>query len=283
MVRFCYVNVGGISDNCKRTAILDSAKLYDISILVETQINKNNSNLFLKIEREYPGNIIATHNTRYDGICILTNPKTNVKIKEMTIIQAGSIIKVDIEVSNQTYQLIACYLPANNRKLQLEYLDKINHLIDPSKNNIVVGDFNLDLIRDTSRYPTNTQQMKILINNHNLYNPNVLSEPTHYSTSHSTKSQIDYFLIDNSLRSNIKEIHIIKPKWSNLKNYHCQISIQLHTDKQWHCKPYWKFNDELLKNQIFTEAMKEVIPTILTLNISYEDLHITIQRQLFIL
>ena len=178
----------------------------------------------------------------------------------------GRIGRLKIKQDNTTYTLHNVYGPANHTDDDRFFQD-LDRLIDDSDRNILGGDFNTttdphdktNLQHD--RGMTKTIELKKIMTKHKLTDPYRQTDPlgteTTFESTHGNKTRLDKFLTTRNVQ--VQQIqHLSETK--QFTDHKAVLARFGHSMKEKNSKsPYWKFNNSLLENRQYTDAMTNII------------------------
>ncbi|MCP3901139.1 MAG: hypothetical protein GY707_15650, partial [Desulfobacteraceae bacterium] len=183
----------------------------------------------------------------------------------------GRICVLNMKVNNELHCLINIYAPTkNNHKGQLDLLDNLEEVIHKNENAslIIGGDFNtyLDPILDKdggsfeplSKY---SHKLQKLMEDFQLCDIWRCMHPinrryTWRQNRPLIQSRLDYFIISQNLSQNTKKCDI-KP---SIKTDHSLLTLSItHVLGEKRGPNFWKFNNALLKDDVYIDYIKEII------------------------
>ena len=297
------LNVNGLRDHQKQKDMLNFLREQksDIYFLQETHITLTSENYFRSV---WGYNLwVAGADTNRNGVAIMFSPTFEYKIKEIIRDRAGSYIIIDVEMLQKRVTLVNIYGPSTGDNPL--FFEKVYEIINEIGNdvNIIGGDWNcvLNAEIDTINY-TNTRarprsRAKILSSMsefdlvdafRELY-PNK-KEYTWRRFNTNKRGRLDYFLVSKDLMGEVKETKICP----GYRTDHSLVKLTLRRKAFEKDRPYWKFNNSLLKDKCYVEKIKNKIDEIKTQyaipvynldkikEIGHEDMTFTISDQLFL-
>ena len=172
--------------------------------------------------------------------------------------------------------LINYYAP-NEEKDQLKVLDDLNHIlynIDITEDTVLVwgGDFNhiFDIRLDADGGSLKLKLKSVskvslmmaenyLCDIYRIRNPEIKRFTWRRKTAFKEK-RLDYFLISDCLQEAVQTIEIIP----SVQSDHSALNLNFCTvQNEARGRGYWKFNNSLIQDKEFVEAMKNAIPNFL--------------------
>lgn len=271
-------NIRGIGSLTKRNKILNHITHLqpDICLLQETHLSKTDTDKLItpQFNKVYSSN----YNSRQRGVSILINRK--IKFTHNTTITdpEGRFIIINIILNNNQLTIGNIYGPNTDNP---SFFQNFFATLSENTNNTVIigGDFNTvinhSLDRSNNSTTNRTTKSTNIITQYanelglgdswRLQNPSS-REYTFYSTVHKTYSRIDFFLISNSIISNISDstIHPI------IISDHAPISITWKPPNNHQPSRRWRFNTSLLKDPEFNNIIKKEWTSFLEINDSPE-------------
>ena len=267
------LNVRGLKDSKKRREIFRWLKRYHngsncIALLQETHSEEKNLNIW---ESEWGSKIFASHGTsNARGVAILLPKRYNFCIENEWKDEEGRIIKLTIRFDEYLLDLVNIYAPTKDKqKEQNMFINTLNDIVRTSENSLIVGgDFNtyLDPIIDkcggkTEQLSSSAQAIHNLCEEVNMVDIFRILNPTlkQYTWRQSkplVQSRLDYFLVSSDLVYSIEKC-CIKPA---IKTDHSLITMKIDLANEDRRGPgFWKFNNTLLKDEIYVAVINELI------------------------
>ena len=272
-------NCRGLRNKKKRLNIFHWLKTNHsgITALQETHTTSNDEQIW---EKEWGGKIFFSHGwSNSSGVAILIPNKLlpDFKINNIETDRDGRLLILDCSISDNPFIIICVYFPTKDKvQQQLDYLKNFKKMINKytGQNLLVGGDFNTCLnvkydkkggraVENESSY---TKALKAymeevdLIDIWRLRHPEVRQfSRREQSRAGFVQSRIDFWLISVALEYQIG-LSTLKP---GNNSDHSIISITLElSNTQKRGKGFWKFNNELLKDQTYIAMIKTIIKDI---------------------
>ena len=260
-------NCNGLGDFRKRKDVFDFLRKENANIYLiqETHWNETNENVI----RSLWGFdcFVAGNNSNSKGVAILFNNNFEYKIHNTTKDKEGRYILLDIELLDKRITLVNIYAPSAGD--HPEFFESLfNNIIDYDNNDMIIaGDWNIALDpKLDSNHPSNIYKVKsrqVLSSFMNSNNVIDIFRILHGSARKYTwkrfngtqRSRIDYFLISDNLTQIVQDSDIRLGYLSD----HSIIRLCLKTDKTKRHRPFWKFNNSLLRDIDFVKIIKQVI------------------------
>ena len=266
------LNVRGLRDVNKRRSIflyLKDLKAH-FYFLQETYSSVKDELIW---RNEWGGEIFFSHGSQHSrGVCILIDRSVNEKVECTHRDSQGRILLISMTSAGMKVSLCNIYAP-NNHSDQLLFIQELNNLlIDKSEltSLVVGGDWNCTLYRNDKKggapwRPTNYRNCILItmdaLDLHDIYRKRhpKLNKYTYASKALNIKSRIDFFLISSNLTKFVKKVDI---KTSIAPDHNT-----LYLTMSWSKAPlrgpgFWKFNNELLKDDNFIDKIREMYPTL---------------------
>ena len=274
---FVSLNVRGIREKLKRNKIflwLNRQKC-DIAFLQETFLTKDMEQL---VSRDWKGFCIFDHGTNHSrGVAIIIRKDLSVNICDKYFKCDGRGIALRLSFCGTVYLCLNVYAPAKNNEKEIFYSSLINWVQKIRKQNDVIiagGDWNCVMNKklDTNGLSyaylpkqnfTKFQKKFNLIDVWRKTYPE-RRQFTWRQVSLNIYSRLDYWLISKSHFSYICSLDI-KPA---LKCDHNAISMKVKVTTKKRGKGYWKFNNSMLKDDVYKQMIKNIIKKV---NIEYNN------------
>ncbi len=269
------LNVRGLNEGKKCREIFRWLKRYHkgeqcIIFLQETHSTATSESQWI---HDWGSKIYFSHgagNAR--GVAILMPLKYNFEIEPLFNDNDGRVIALKLLDNGKILNLVNIYAPTKDKAVeQINFLNILEKKIDFSELPFLIGgDFNtyLDPLLDKeggkieakSSFAAN---LKCMLDEHNitdiwrLLNPSV-KRFTWRQPKPLIQSRLDYFFISGELFYNVYKTEI-KP---SIKTDHSLLSIEINlTDEVKRGPSFWKFNNALLRDEIYIEKLKNLINT----------------------
>ena len=218
-------------------------------------------------EQEWGSKILSSHGTSAArGVCIIYNYR-KIKVKKYDCDDEGRLIVALIEAENTEYNIVNLYAPNVN---SVEFFQKVTTAIEwgEGPHTIIGGDFNtvLDPCLDRNNGGAHDASSKFLndyleesdyVDIWRCRNPETKRYTWHRgsNTDNWQASRIDYFLINQGLANNTQEVYIQKGFASD----HAGVFLEVDNPQVDRGPGIWRFNNKLLFNAEFVDAMRESI------------------------
>lgn len=272
-IKICTFNVNGLRDNQKRKDVLTFLREHqskcDLFFLQETHILATEE----KILRSCWGFdvITAGNTTNSNGVAILFTNKFEYKILDTIRDCDGRYIIIDIEMSKKHLTLANIYGPSAGDNP--EFFGKVSRVLEDVGNQhiIMAGDWNcaLDTKIDVRNYTGFANRPRTRKKIHDIMAKLDLidiwrqqnSEKHQYTWRrfNTTKqSRLDYFLMSEDLTTEVNSCKIEV----GYRSDHSLVTLALKKEVAKRDRPFWKFNNALLKNPEYIETIKKLISEI---------------------
>ena len=299
----CSFNCNGLGENQKRQDIFDFLRTQkqDIYLLQETHWKAETENI---VRSCWGYNcFIAGNNTNKNGVAILFSNTFEYKLHDVIRDPNGCYIFLDIEFLGKRITLANIYGPSQGDKP--EFFSSVFDLIDKMGNPLIIvgGDWNVIQnpivdARNLRSFTNRRRSRNIIIENmQTLGLVDVWREIFPSKRGYTWRrfnsvqqSRLDYFLISETLLCDVNDSKIV----AGYRSDHSIISLGLKNDStRQRDKPFWKFNNSLLKDTDYVNLIKELILKVKCQycvpvynqeninNISNEELLFVINDQLF--
>lgn len=269
------LNVRGIREITKRKALFLFLKRTDADFIFCQETHSTDlDEKFWK--SQWGKSIFFSHGTSHSaGVMVLMNRFKGDVLNSVTC-ENGRWVILTVKLDNTIFILCNIY-GHNSNTLNKSLFAKVSDIIqckfDAFQASYVIfsGDFNECLDNLCDRYPPRSSQRDAQSNLASLcanlsltdiwrfYNPGI-SEYTWSNKDKSLQSRIDMFFISTSALQYVKEI---VHKYAPLTD-HKLISLTLKgTKENSSLRGYWKFNNNLLKDEYFNNSVKKIANDIL--------------------
>ena len=262
------MNCQGLANYRNRKDVLNyiRAHEYKIVCLQDIHITKNTANLMLN-EWGY-GGVIAPYSSSARGVAILFNNRLEYKILKSTTDQNGNYIILDLKIEDDNFTLVNLYGPNTDSP---EFYKKVFSQIDFDRPVIICGDWNLTLnwTIDTENYKRNnnphaTNIVLETISDNDLCDPWRIQHPrekgfTWRKKNPRKQARLDFFLVTEDVMTYITESKIIP----GYKTDHSAVCLTLSMTNETRGRGYWKFNNSLLRDNMFVQKTKEIISDVM--------------------
>ena len=266
------LNVRGLKNQRKRRSIFSYLKDQKCHcyFLQETYSEPKDELIW---KSEWGGEMLFSHGTnRQKGVCILLNPSAcNLLIESQYFDVDGRIVLVNISFNSTKVSLCNIYAP-NNLELQLRFISTLNEFLCSNANIselILGGDWNvaLEAVDKSGGIPWRPtayrEQVLALSREFGLVDILRVKNPngkfyTCESKALKLKSRIDYFLITKSWGHLVS---VADTKISIAPDHRAvRLGIKMVTNKRG--PGLWKFNNSLLKDEVFITLIENSYPMI---------------------
>ena len=273
-------NCRGLHKNIKRKIVFSECKNYDISLLQESFITPDD---YEKWKLEWNGDFIYVKGTsNSNGLIVLVRNSLKLDSDIKIIHSEQRILGIKIKYSQAEYVIINVYAPHKKREKVIFY-NKLFNLLNKCTSNgmeeniFICGDFNsvlnnsLDIITGDAHDPGEIELFKSFITHFDLYdiwrnfNP-TLKDFTWHRNNPFTARRLDYFICNKLTLSKISQIN---HKYMSCSD-HKAIFIEVNTEKFKRGPGIWKFNDDLLKDDVFLKEINQFIDVFMLSNTNKE-------------
>ena len=265
-ITICSLNTRGLSCKQKRKDVLNflKQKKYSIYCLQDTHFTEKEEK-FIRSKWGYEI-ILNCYSSQSRGTAIFFNNNFEYKVNRTKKDTQGNKIVIEIEMHGKKFTLINIYGPNNDTP---DFYESIKHDINSFENEYVIwtGDFNLvmDQKKDTKNYtninnPKSREKVIDLCAEFDLIDIwrelNIESSRYTWRTNNGNKhGRLDFFLVSQNIFHNIKEANIEL----GYKSDHSMVKITLKGQELQKDKPFWKFNNSLLRDPNYCEEIKKTI------------------------
>ncbi|MCG7879939.1 MAG: endonuclease/exonuclease/phosphatase family protein [Candidatus Thiodiazotropha endolucinida] len=264
-ITFVSMNCQGLSGAFKRADTLNflRSKKYSIYFLQDTHFTDKEEN-YIRTQWGFEC-YFSNFTSQSRGVAILFNNNFEFSIHNIIKDNNGNKLILDITIEGKRLTLINIYGP--NRDSPEFYNEIFIYLKNNSNPVIMAGDFNLvlDPGLDMKNYlnvnnPKAREEILNLILECNLVDCwRELNIETYQYTwrkkNTNKQARLDFFLISESLFMDVIDAKIVP----GYKTDHSLIFVSLKFGKFSPGKSFWKFNNSLLKDQLFVTEVKTVI------------------------
>lgn len=234
----------------------------DIVLLQETFWTDS---LMAECEKQWKGKIFYNNNeNRKCGVAILVKNCWKDVVECCFSDNSGRIIGIKIKIEEKEIVLMSIYAPNNNNE-RVTFFQNLDSVV--GDNVVIGGDFNTSLSQkdrhNTIHKPDKPHdKLKELICNKNLYD--VWRDRNPYSRHFSWKrvinnqikmSRIDFFLIDKTLTTHVKNIFYKETTFSD----HSFVFLQLDFSTYDRGPGVWIFNNTYLNDDDFCEKITKLV------------------------
>ena len=298
----CTYNCNGLNNSGKRKDVFDflRKKKAHIYCLQETHLLCKNEN-FIRTNWGYNVWLSGTDSNK-NGVAILFNNNFEYKLIDVIRDPEGCYIIMNLEILKIKLTLVNLYGPSSGDNP--DFFEKILEIITNIGNEhvIMAGDWNcflnpeLDVrnYADTARRPRTRRKINEIMTQHSFIDifREIYPDKRLYTWrkfNSAKQARLDYFLTSDQLSAKINNISIEPGHRSD----HSVVSLSLKKEEFKRDRPFWKFNNSLLKDKKYIEQIKTVITEVKKQyaipvydfeninNISPNDLTLQISDQLF--
>jgi exonuclease III len=267
----CTYNCNGIGDHKKRKDVFDYLRNLKshIYFLQETHLLSTNEN-FIQSCWGYKAWVCGS-DTNKNGVAILFNNNFDFNVFNVIKDPLGCYIAIDVEIMKKRVTLINVYGPSSGDNA--DFFVKVEDCIQQIGNDLIIlaGDWNCVLNRnmDVRNYfgvehrPKTRKKILDIIDNNDLCDIYREIHPIKKSYTWrkfktSKQSRLDYFLISNALIPEVKDVRVV----SGYRSDHSPVLLSLKREQFKKDRPFWKFNNSLLKDKEYLEEIKAIITKI---------------------
>ena len=263
-------NMNGAGAYEKQKDVLDflRKKKFDIIMLQETHWKTESEN-YIRSLWGY-NCYISGVSTAKNGVAILFNNSFDYKVHNIIRDDInGRYIILDITIFENRYTITNVYGPSD--KDNPDFFSNLFHVINNVGNQQMItgGDWNTILnpsvdARNYLSYSSRPRNRKILnetmenldlVDIYRVVFPNKKAY-TWRKFNTIKQSRLDYFIISNSLVTEVNFVDIL----TGYRSDHSLVCLYLNTEhKNDNKKSYWKFNNSLLKDKTYVDSIKNVI------------------------
>ena len=230
------------SYNCKnvKTSLTDISKLcedHDVILLQETWLFEHDLCILSKMSNDFYAKGISSMNSNdglilgrpHGGLCVMWKKTLGNSCKPISYKDESRIMALELKCGQESVLILNMYMPyccADNRDEYVEYLSRMNHLIETADTNFVlaIGDFNADV----SSHQLFGRELKMFVEEERL----VLSDLNHlpldtftfFSDAHSTTSWLDHVVASKSAANLIENVMV---RYDCISSDHLPLSISL--------------------------------------------------------
>ena len=269
--KICSYNCNGLNDSGKRKDVFEflREKKADIYCLQETHLTAKSEN-FIRASWGY--NIwLSGSDTNKNGVAIFFNNTFEYKIVDVVKDCHGCYIVMNIELLKKRFTLVNLYGPSCGDKP--DFFEQIcKHIEDIGNDHVIVtGDWNCALntnldVRNylsTQNRPRTRKKIHNIMTQHNLFD--IFREIYPHKRSYTWRkfnsikqARLDYFLVSEEVQTLTNDV-ITEPAY---RSDHSLVTLHLKKE-QFKCdRPFWKFNNSLLRDRKFILEIKTLISEI---------------------
>jgi exonuclease III len=269
--KICTFNCNGIADLKKRKDIFDVLRKLDCNIyfLQETHVTSLQEDFFQNAWgfKAWTCGI----ETNKNGVAILFNNNFDFKVLDIIKDPGGCYIAMNVKMLNKTVTLINIYGPSSGD--DPAFFDNISICVEKFGNDhiIAAGDWNCVLNRaiDERNYTSATNRpntrKKLLDMMTDLDLTDIFRELYPDKRAYTWRrfksikqARLDYFLISKELGNDIKQVDIEAAYRSD----HSPVILSIKKEEFKKDKPFWKFNNSLLRDKKYIDEIKILINNI---------------------
>jgi exonuclease III len=264
----CSFNCNGLNNASKRKDVFDYIrnKNWNIIFLQESHLLTKDEH-FIRTCWGYEV-IVCGNYTNKNGVTILFNNNFEYKVLDVKKDVDGCFIAVSIEFLKKRFTLINLYGPSSGDKPG--FFDSITKIIELYNNDAVViaGDWNCYLDRDldvrnyasTVNRPRTRKKIMEIMAAYDLYDVfrELYPEKRQYTWRQFNsikQSRLDYFLLSENLMNDVNNIYI-EPGY---RSDHSFVVLSFNKEQFIRDRPFWKFNNSLLKDIEYVNEIKNII------------------------
>ena len=269
-VKICSLNVKGLRDGKKRTAVFTwlKKKNFTVYFLQETHSTQSDCR---KWNSDWGSTCVWSHGTSQSrGSAILFNKNCDVKLLKCVCDTEGRYVIIDFKISDVIYTIANIYGP---NKDSPDFYKKVDGELDNFHcvNIIYGGDLNcvlnLSLDKKGGRSHTNFKSQKEIFNlmaKRDLVdiwrynNPGKFQYTWKSNDKPPIMCRLDYLLISNGLKGNVTNVDIKH----GLKSDHSLVTLMMCSKQEKRGKGMWKFNVSLLDDLDFTNLINKTIENV---------------------
>ena len=283
------INAQGLRDYTKRRKVFNFMKKHTsrkgIIFMQETHSPKTCENIWTNQFGCGNNHNVFSHGTSDSrGVLIAFREASNYKVINQYVDRGGRFIVLNTLFEDSPVVLINYHAP-NEEEDHLKVLDDLNHIldnIDISEDTVLVwgGNFNLtfDIRLDADGGSLKLKLKSVskvssimaehdLCDIYRIRNPEIKRFTWRRKTPFKQR-RLDYFLISDCLQEAVQTIEIIP----SVKSDHSALKLNFCTvQNEARGRGYWKFNNSLIQDNEFVEAMKNAIPDFLESASSFDD------------
>ena len=260
----CSLNTNGIRNRKKRHTLFKyiKDKKYDIACLQETFITSDVKDLW---EREWGGTLIFSPGTT-NSLGQLVLFKKNFPFAVDIELICNRLISFSFSTDKGLINVVNAYAPtvAGEKKPFLDLLS--NHLSTLQGDFIVCGDMNcvanndIDIISGNKHSINDVQDFNNFILDNSLNDTWRLfhHEEKEYSWSRNnpfTARRLDYIFTSDCIFNSVLECNLV----SYAQSDHRLVEMKYSLVEIKRGPSYWKFNDSILKDRVYTEQMNRLL------------------------
>ena len=269
----CTYNCNGIGNHSKRKDVFDFLRKQkcDIYFLQETHLKAENENF---IRSGWGYNIwLSGKETNRNGVAVLFNNTFEHKVFNVIKDPNGCFIIMDVEILKKRVTLVNIYGPSAGDNP--DFFSNIFNMIEQIGNEHVVtaGDWNCALdrnidVRNYSSTPTRPRTRKLLVDSMIKYEfidifRELYPDKRMYTWRkfNSVKqARLDYFMLSQDLLMEVDNVKNI----NSYRSDHTPVILSLRKEQFKRDRPFWKFNNSLLRDKEYVQKIKQCINRVKT-------------------
>lgn len=266
--KICTFNCNGILESRKRKDVFDFIRNLNCNIyfLQETHLVTKSENF---IRSCWGYNVwLSGAATNKNGVGILFNNNFEYKLHKVVKDSDGCFIIMDIEFLNKRFTMINVYGPSSGDNP--DFFEKISEHIDQFDNEYIIsaGDWNcvLNMNKDARNYqstvnrPRTRKKLFDIMTKHQLIDiwRELYPDKRAYTWrkfNSIKQGRLDYFLISEELFPEVTNVKID----SAYRSDHSIVVLSLKKLQIKRDRPFWKFNNSLLKDINYVNVIKKLI------------------------
>ena len=253
-------NVRGIRDERKRRALYSYLREQNCDVILLQETHCKLRKEAYRWGKEWEGQSIWSRgSSNSKGVTILFKNGTQYDVIEDDVDQNGRHILCTVKLNEMKLHIMNVYAPNNEYERVKFFNDIQTHFVNADGCIIIGGDFNCvinnDIDRKNCKSSADIGQIDLsnVMNNFDLEdvwrrrNPNQLEFSWE---SRGKMSRIDYFLVSESLDSQVKDIQYLYAPFSD----HRPVFLKLKTSDIIRGPGIWKMNASVIKTELFKNA-----------------------------
>lgn len=260
------MNAQGIGDRGKRRDVVNFLKThkYSVCMLQDTH--------FITKEEKYIRAIwgydtyFSNFSSQSRGVAIFINNNFDCKVNSIEKDDEGNLLILNCKIYEKNITLVNIYGPNRDNP---NFFEKVSEKMSNFEDSlfILAGDFNLVLDPDTDCHnylhlnnPKARDKLFNIMSEYNLmdcWRENNIEkrEYTWFRQNPIKKARLDFFLISNNLYTDVDSTSILP----GYRTDHSLIYMSLEFGKFKKGLSYWKFNNSLLRDEIYVNKVKRSI------------------------
>ena len=268
LFRICTFNCNGLNDYKKRKDVFDFLREQKASIyfLQETHWKLQCEN-FIRSCWGYDCYVSGKESNK-NGVAVLFSNNFEYKVHNVKRDPEGCYIVIDIEFNSKRVSMINIY--GNSRRDDPDFFLNICKILEEigNENIILGGDWNVVLdpkldARNSSSLSRRPRSREKIIEMMALFDlvdiwRQIYPDKRGYTWRRFNsfqQSRLDYFLISDSLLTDVKGVKVL----SGYRSDHSMVFLELESNRKKKDRQFWKFNNALLKDKEYMQIIKKVI------------------------